>query len=731
MEETVMRSEKKYRELFENANDIIYTHDLDGTFTSVNAVGERTYGYSREELKGLNLRSIVDAAFLPVVQEKIREKAEGGGPTGPYELLTYGKDGRRIWVEVNTRVKLNDDGRMEVEGIARDITERKRTEGELAESRKQISDVVQYMPAIICEIDTGLNVVWTNREGLKTFGYTEEDVKAGIRILDIVHPDHRESLLRDVENIRKGDFGNFVEHCFIRKDGALVYLIVNSVPILKDGQFTGIRSYVVDITAQREAQRMLVQSEERFRGIFEASPIGIALFDAAGKPRAINDSFRTMFSLPENTGPADLSFGLFDLVPQAGECCDELTGGQGVQLETDTDIKAVREKDALSIVSAGTRFLLWRITPLRDENGGPCMLLAQVEDISERKRAEEEKLSMAREEADKARRMLDGLRRKIGEPTVVGGMVGASEGMQKIFELLPAVAQVSTTILVTGESGTGKELVARALHDQGPRKDKPFIPINCSALPDTLLESELFGYKAGAFTDAKKDKPGKLKLADGGTLFLDEIGDISPAMQAKLLRVLQHRVIEPLGDTKSVTVDVRVIAATNRDLPQMVKEGKFREDLLYRIKVLTITLPPLRDRRRDIPALCSHFIAIFNKRYSKNIQKMSSETMDILLAYHYPGNIRELENAIEHAFIFCKGPAIEPVHLPADLANLPRGVPCGNSLDGIDNFEDLERMFLRKIIEEAGGNKNKAARKLGIHKVTLFRKIKALGLDDV
>jgi len=309
--------------------------------------------------------------------------------------------------------------------------------------------------------------------------------------------------------------------------------------------------------------------------------------------------------------------------------------------------------------------------------------------------------------------------------------VGTSEEMRKLFDLLPEVAAVSTTVLVSGESGTGKELVARALHDLGPRKENPFIAINCSALPDNLLESELFGYKAGAFTDAKKDKPGKFALADRGTIFLDEIGDISAAMQAKLLRVLQERTIEPLGDTRSVPVDVRVVAATNKDLAAMVKEGKFREDLYYRIKVLTITMPPLRSRRRDIPLLCDHFIKQFNRRFKKNVEKVSSAAMDILLAYGYPGNIRELENIIEHAFIFCKSDSIEPHHLPPEVRGPGQQPQSVDALANVQSFEELERMFIRKVLHDVDGSRTKAAEKLGIHTVTLFRKIKALGLDDV
>jgi transcriptional regulator with PAS, ATPase and Fis domain len=419
------------------------------------------------------------------------------------------------------------------------------------------------------------------------------------------------------------------------------------------------------------------------------------------------------------------------MIPDEPNLVSAMKNGKTTQFETDADFKAVCEKDDFNLITAGTRYLHWNATPLLNEDGSVATILIQVQDITERRRAEEAKLTRAQAEAEKAQRMLDGLRRKMGEAASVAGMVGVSEQMRKIFDLLPEIAQFSTTVLVTGESGTGKELIACALHDLGPRKDKAFIAINCSALPDNLLESELFGYKAGAFTDAKKDKPGKFALADGGTLFLDEIGDISAAMQAKLLRVLQQRTVEPLGDTKSLPVDVRVVAATNKDLTQMVRDGTFREDLYYRIKVLSIVMPPLRSRRRDIPPLCEHFIGRFNRQFRKNITAISSKAMDILLAYSYPGNIRELENIIEHAFIFCKSDTIEPEHLPPESGVRQQPKDCGDLLAQIGTYEDLERLFLKKILADVNGSRTRAALKLGIHKVTLFRKIKALGLDDV
>ncbi len=321
-------------------------------------------------------------------------------------------------------------------------------------------------------------------------------------------------------------------------------------------------------------------------------------------------------------------------------------------------------------------------------------------------------------------RQIEELQKELSSRYTFEDIVGRSPAMRRLFDILPDIAASSSTVLIEGPSGTGKELFARAVHHLSPRRRKPFVAINCAALPDTLLESELFGYKAGAFTDARRDKPGRFALADGGTIFLDEIGDISPAMQVRLLRVLQERTIEPLGASAAVKVNVRVVAATNRRLAELVREGRFREDLYYRVRVIHLELPRLCERREDIPLLVDHLVAKFNRLQGKSIAGVSPDVLARLMDYDYPGNVRELENIIEQAFVLCRGGLIEVRHLPVELrpaGEEPAVAPV--------SLEAMERRLISDALKRHRGNRSRAAAELGIDASTLYRKIKAYGLQ--
>ena len=323
--------------------------------------------------------------------------------------------------------------------------------------------------------------------------------------------------------------------------------------------------------------------------------------------------------------------------------------------------------------------------------------------------------------------LVEELRKELESRFELGDMVSRSPSMRRLFDLLPQVASSDSTVLILGETGTGKELLARAIHALSSRRDGPFVAINCGALPDTLLESELFGYKAGAFTGADRDKPGRFALAEGGTILLDEIGDVSPSLQVRFLRVLEERTYEPLGATASVKANVRVLTATNKDLAAMVKARTFRQDLFYRINVVRLDLPPLRNRKGDIPLLVDRFVAHFNRLQGRSIIGVGRDAMAILMAHDYPGNIRELENIVEHAFVLCPDGQIGPQHLPEDLvARTPRVVPQRDLGQAV---QAAEKQAILDALQRNHFNRLAAARELRMHKSTLFRKIKTLGID--
>jgi PAS domain S-box-containing protein len=323
--------------------------------------------------------------------------------------------------------------------------------------------------------------------------------------------------------------------------------------------------------------------------------------------------------------------------------------------------------------------------------------------------------------------LVEDLRRELEGRYRLGDIVSRSPAMRRVFDVLPEIAASESTCLILGASGTGKELIARAIHSMSRRASGPFVAVNCGALPDTLLESELFGHIAGAFTDARTERPGRFAAAKGGTIFLDEIGDVSPALQVRLLRVLQERVYQPLGSNESVEADVRVIAATNKDLPSLVERGVFRSDLYYRINVVSLTLAPLSRRKEDVPLLAEHFIERFNSRQGRSVSGITDAALSLLMAYDFPGNIRELENAVERAFILCGEGPIEPRHLPPEIAGDPAEAIV--SPGAPTTLADMERMMIEDALRRTDGNRAAAARRLGIHKSTLFRKLKAYNIS--
>jgi len=448
---------------------------------------------------------------------------------------------------------------------------------------------------------------------------------------------------------------------------------------------------------KRSKQKTALEKFAATDAILESISDGVFTVDGEWRVRSFNRAAETITGVPREEA--------------IGRRCDEvfrssLCGAECALQQTMQTGRPIIGKSAYIVTAEGERIPISISTAVLKDADGKVIGGAEVfRDLSE----------------------VDALRQELAGRFHAGDLVSRSPMMQRLFEVLPAIAASPSTVLIQGETGTGKELVARTIHELSPRKDAPFVAVNCGALPDTLLESELFGYKAGAFTGATKNKPGRFALAKGGTLLLDEIGEVSPALQVRLLRVLQERVYEPLGATRSEKADVRVIAATNRDLLALSQEGTFREDLYYRINVVRVELPPLRRRKEDIPLLVEQFIARFNRLQGKDVMGINNEALSLLMAYDWPGNVRELENAIEHAFILCSSGRIGLAHLPETLTGVMRDSSADGGLRTARDALDVQA--INAALERTGGNRAAAARELGIHTSTLFRKMRALNIQ--
>ena len=340
-------------------------------------------------------------------------------------------------------------------------------------------------------------------------------------------------------------------------------------------------------------------------------------------------------------------------------------------------------------------------TVLKDDNGNIIGAVEFFSDISE--------IEMVRKRCDQAK--------------VLSDIISVNTEMQKMIGLLPNIAESECNVLIEGPSGSGKEIIAQAIHNLSPRKYGPYIKINCAALPATLLESELFGYSKGAFTDAKRDKPGQFCLANRGTLLLDEIGEMDVSLQVKLLRVLSSGEFQPLGSTKTLRTDARIITSTNTDLQAAIKKGRFREDLYFRINVVNMQIPSLRERPEDIPLLVEHFMKLFKEKFHRPSERISPAAIAALRKCSFPGNVRELENAIEHAFVMCNNAEIQVEHLPPNIIN-----ECANT-KGFVRDKKSEKVVIREALIRNKGNKTRTANELGMHRATLYRKIKMYGID--
>ncbi|MFC1582744.1 sigma-54 interaction domain-containing protein [Planctomycetota bacterium] len=444
----------------------------------------------------------------------------------------------------------------------------------------------------------------------------------------------------------------------------------------------------------------LLDQDEFLKTMFNAIPCGVLVVNSDRRVQTVNNVLEKTFGLDRarvrdkrggealscihaNDNAEGCGYGEFCQLCDVRNTALEALGGNTIH----------RKRAEIELMIDGQpneRTMLVSSAPLSYEGENLAIIL--LEDITE----------------------LSALRRRLKTEFSFRGIIGRNEKMQELFETIRELADVDVPVLVQGETGTGKELVASAIHHEGPRVEKLFVPVNCGALPENLLESELFGHVKGAFTGAIRNKKGRFELADQGTIFLDEIGDITPAMQVKILRVLQEGVFEPVGSEKSLQVNVRIISATNKNLLREIARGTFRKDLYYRLCVVPLDLPPLRERKSDIPLLCEHFIGRTLEESGRESVALAPRTLDILMSYSWPGNIRELQNWLQYALVKCRGTVIEPQHLPPEYKNL-----VFESRQKRKRKLDLNSV--RQALAETNGNKVKAAKVLGVGRATLYR----------
>ncbi len=546
----------------------------------------------------------------------------------------------------------------------------------------------------ISEIDLKGNITFVNKPASRIWGITEGRT-IGLNYKTWADPENRKIALDAYARVyRTGEPCRF-SYEIIRKDGER-RVVEDSGSAIRNakGEIIGFRSVSRDITERKKVEKELAEHRSRLEAIFGSVKEAIITVDMTLTVMDANPAAETICGLKVR-----------EIVGRPfGEClarCSQSCGDVIRQtLQKKSTIKEYRvecghrerEQQLVSVTSA----------PLRDAGGQYMGAVLVIRDIT----------------------LLRDLERELRERHQFHNIIGRSKKMQDIYRLLEDLANLETTVLITGESGTGKELVARALHYSGLRGFRPFVAVNCSALTEGLLESELFGHVKGAFTGAIKDKRGRFQAANGGTLLLDEIGDISPMIQLKLLRVLQEKTFERVGDSDPQKVDVRVIACTNKNLREKVRLGEFREDLYYRLKVVEVPLPPLRDRLEDVPLFIDHLCRVFNERFRREIEGVTTEVLHLFMNYPWPGNVRELEHVIEHAFIVCRGRVITLDDLPVEFREIRRHPVSAGS--GNRTQPAIEENEIMEALTKARWNKTKAAHLLGINRRTLYRKLDQL-----
>ena len=723
-EQALIESEQRWRSVLQNTPQIGISLDAQGKIIFANKYFLNLTGWKEEQV----LEQSWFDMFIPAdIREQIREvfnslisskhvSSKHDNRFSTYENAILTRDGDFRIITWSNVLNLDQEGYPTgLTSLGIDTTERKRLEDALSENRdslyrerNRLQSITETMGEGLYVLDEQGRITFVNKAAGTLLGYSQDELPGQVAH-DLFHELHYDKgkivPLKDCplfQTVLNGQVYKSEEN-FKRKDDNVFPVEVTSRPMIDAGKVVGSVTVFRDISKRRKAETTLRASEEKYRSLMEQSRDMIFLHDFEGNFLDVNQAAvsRTGYSKEEL-----LSMNVFDLNP-------ELPREEALRYWQDCSHEESILFEGVNIDKQGRKY------PVEVSLGKVCFgnkeyVQATVRDISKRLKTEEN----LKEIRQHYRYLLQSSTRMKSFHNIIG----RNKKMQNLYVLLQQLAEVDSTVLVTGETGTGKELVAEALHVHSKRNKAPLIKVNCLTLAEDLLDSELFGHVRGAFTGAFSNRIGRVEAAEGGTLFLDEIGDITPRIQLKLLRFLQEREYERVGESITRKADVRIVAATNADLKEKVKQGVFRKDLYYRLRVMSVHMPGLLERSEDIPLLIHHFCNHFAKNFNKPVRGVSKEAMTILLDYSWPGNVRELEHALEHGVLVCTQDMIKPEHLPLELLE--------GQKDQLQRSGKLDREDLADALKSVKGNKTEAARLLGISRRTLYRKLHEHGFFE-
>lgn len=683
-EEFLRDSEKRYRDLIENIEDLVYVTDGRGVVLFLNDAMERSFGYTKKEIVGKRFIEFIAPEDHALAESLFKEQLMRKD-IGTFELSFVNKIGQRITLELHERLIWDGPTVVEVHGIGRDITERRRIQQELHKSEEKFSNLFKTSKDVIFICDDEGRFIDANPAGEYLLKYSREELLT-LNFRDVC-ADRRDSDRLD-EVMAESGFVKDLELTLRGKDRTTMDCLITATQTNDPGgDGAGFQGIIRDITERKRFVDLTLD------GIHD----GVFTVDSQLKITYVNSAAEEILGI---TREKSIGKNCCDIV-HSDICNDDCV----LKKIMESNEEIIQKRASLTGARGGKFPVSLSAAVLRDREGVITGGVVIFRDLS----------------------AIEALKKEIESSYTYEDIISKNHRIREIFSILPYISESGSTVLIEGRSGTGKELIARAIHNLSPRKNGPFIAVNCSAIPETLLESELFGYVKGAFTNALADKPGRFALAEGGTLFLDEIVELSKPLQVKLLRVLEEREYEPLGAVASVKTDARIIASSNRAITQEVTAGAFREDLFYRLNVLKISLPQLKERREDIPLLIDHFLKKFAGTMGKDISAVSEEVLEFLMSYDFPGNVRELENIIEHASVLCRRDVVTMEHLPKELTG---GAYTPQPTTALKNhIMDSEKDLIKIILARHNGDRAEAAHALNIGRTSLWRKMKKYHLS--